>query len=85
MDNIYEVNMLNAIHLREAIESLSILNSFNRGWAHRQNQGKMYGDNFITSFKDDIYDMFERGDIEMGENITAEIMDVDLWRRYTND
>ena len=45
----------------------------------------MYGDNLITSFKDNIYDMFERGDIEKGENITAEIMEVDLRRRYTND
>ena len=59
MVNISEVNVLNGVSSREATY-FSISHSFNRGWVRRQNQGKMYGDNFITCFKDDIDEIFER-------------------------
>ena len=45
----------------------------------------MYGDNFITHFKDDIAEMFERRERDKGEKITAEIMEVDPKRIYPDD
>ena len=45
----------------------------------------MYGDNFIARFKDYIDDMFKCGECDKGENMTADIMEVDLQRRYTDD
>ena len=56
------------------MEYLSILNSFNNIWDRRKKKGNTYGDNFITRFKDDIYETFERGGCEKGENMTAYIM-----------
>ena len=40
----------------------------------RQKKGKMYGDNFITHFKDDIAGIFERGERDKGAKMTAEII-----------
>ena len=37
-------------------------------------KGKMYGDNFITHFKDDIAGIFERGERDKGAKMTAEII-----------
>ena len=45
----------------------------------------MYGDNFITNFKEDIDEMFECKDHDKGANITADIMDIDLRRKYSDD
>ena len=60
MDNISKVDVLNAVPSRVVMELFSILHLFNRGWVCRQNQGRLYGDNFITHFKDNIAEMFER-------------------------
>ena len=56
-ENISEVNFLNSVPLNEVMESLSISNLLNCGWARRQKQGKMYGA-FITRLKDNIYGIF---------------------------
>ena len=45
----------------------------------------MYSDNFITSFKDDIFEMFERREHDKGKKITSEIMEVDLLIIYFFD
>ena len=71
---IYDVNGINEVPSHEAMEYLSILNSFNNIWDRRKKKGNTYGDNFITRFKDDIYETFERGGCEKGENMTAYIM-----------
>ena len=47
--------------------------------------GKMYGDNFNTRFKDNIADIFECGDCDKGANMTAEITEVELYKRYPDD
>ena len=64
---------------------MSIYHFFNNGWARYQKQGKMYSDNFITSFKDDIFEMFERREHDKGKKITSEIMEVDLLIIYFFD
>ena len=45
----------------------------------------MYGNTFITSFKDGISDMFERGQSEKVANTTAEIMEIQPQRKYPDD
>ena len=85
IENIYEIDVLNSVPSHEVMESLSISNSFNSGWARCQNQGKMYGDNFITYLKDCIAEFFERGECGKGAKMTAEIMEVELQRRYPDD
>ena len=45
----------------------------------------MYGDNFITRFKDYISDMFERREHENSLNMTAEIMKVDMQIKYPDN
>ena len=67
MDKISEFDVLNAVTSHEVMEMFSISHSFDRGWACRQKQGNMYGDNFVTSFKDDISDIFERRYCDYGE------------------
>ena len=42
----------------------------------------MYGGNFNTHFKYDIYDMFERGERDKGANMAEYIMEVYLQRIY---
>ena len=61
MENISEVNVMNAVPSREDMESLSISHSFNPEWENFQKQGYMYADTFTTHFKDDISEMFESG------------------------
>ena len=45
----------------------------------------MYGDTCITQFKDNIAEMFECGERDKVENITEEIMEDELQRRYPGD
>ena len=45
----------------------------------------MYGDTLITSFKDYIDEMFERGEHGKGSNINAYIMEVDMQIIYPDD
>ena len=73
MEKISEVDILDALTLREAIILLSISHLFNDGWAHCQKQGKIYGDNFVTHFKEDIDEMFENGEHDKGAKETTEI------------
>ena len=69
---------MNAVHLHEEMEQLSISRSFNRVWLHFQKQGKMYGYNSITHFMGDIAEIFEHGDINKGANMNADILQVEL-------
>ena len=82
MEKISNVDAPNDIPSREAMVLLLISHSFNRCLARHCKQGKMYGDNFIARFKDNISDMFKRGEHDKGTNMTAEIMEVELQRRY---
>ena len=66
------------------MEYLSISHLFNRGWARCQKQQNIYGDNFISHFKDDISEMFEQGERAKGENMTEKIMEVNLQRIYSD-
>ena len=64
---------------------MSISHSFNIGWEYLQKQGKMYDDNFFTRFKDNISEMFERGECDKGAKITADIVELDLQKIYPDD
>jgi hypothetical protein len=64
MDNISEVDVLNAVPSLESLTSSSLPHSFIRGWARRPKQGKRYGDTFVARFKADIAEMFEQGERE---------------------
>ena len=71
MENISEVDVLNFVPLCESMESLSISHYFNCVWVSCQNQGNVYGDNFITRFKDNVSDMFENGELDKDADMTA--------------
>ena len=45
----------------------------------------MYGDTLITRFKDDKSDMFEYGEYDKGSNMTSDIMEVELHKRYPDN
>ena len=85
MEKIYEFDMLNAVPLREAMELLSISHQLNCGWVCCQKQGNMYGVTLIKHFRDNIDEMFKCVDHYNGENMTAQIMEVECYRRYPDD
>ena len=63
---ISEVDVMNFVASREAMESLSISHPFNHGWACHQKKSKMYGGTLITRFKDNISKMFKHRERDNG-------------------
>ena len=58
------------------MESLSIFNLFNCVQTCRPKQGNIYGGTFVAWFQGEISELFERGESDKGENMTADINDV---------
>ena len=85
MENISEVDVLNAVPSREAVELISTSHPFNHRWEILQHQDKMYGDTFITHLNNNIDEVFERRERDKGEKIIEEIMEVKLQSRYIDD